>query len=132
MMFRSTMLAMAIALAASSPSIAAGITFTREVASGYSKGVFTYRNWDRQCQEIGGVTRVVTRPRHGMLTNLRVVSAVRSNRLNPRDPCIGRSIGGLQVIYRSNPGYRGTDRFVIERTRPNGTSDTDTFIMMVR
>lgn len=131
-MYWSRLLALPILVAASSQGNSAGMVFTREVASGYSKGVLTYRNWDRQCQEIAGVARPVTRPQHGKLSITRVISPIRMNRFRPNDPCIGRTTGGLLVVYTSDPGYRGTDRFVIERTRPTGPTDLDTFIMTVR
>jgi hypothetical protein len=131
-MFRSAVYCLAIWLAASGAGLAAGMTFERDAASGQPKAVWIYRSWTPTCQETGGVTKVVTRPQHGKLSNRRVIEPVRSNRYNPRDPCIGKIIPGLQVIYTSAPGYRGTDKFVIERSLANGLVDVDTFIMTVR
>src|SRR5262245_44581793 len=111
-MCRSTLSAIAIVVAASSQDNAAAMEFARDALSGQPKAVWTYRNWNDQCQETGGITRVVTRPQHGRLSNKRVSSSI-FNRYNPRDPCAGKSIGGLQVIYTSDRGYRGTDQFMI-------------------
>jgi hypothetical protein len=130
-MYLSRLLAIAILVAASSQSMAEGMVFERVALSGQPKAVWTYRNWNHLCQETGGVTKVVSRPQHGRLSNKRISSPI-FNRNNPSDRCAGKSTGGLQVIYTSNPGYRGTDKFMIEKTWKGGGVLVYTFIMTVR
>jgi hypothetical protein len=125
-------LAVAISMALSGPSVAATWEYTREAESGKAKVVWRYQNWNSKCEERGGVVRVVTRPQHGTLLRKRVVTPVLSNRLNPSDHCIGKVVPGLEVSYKSASGFHGTDRFVIERTLASGRVDIDTFIVTVR
>ena len=114
------------------PAIAANMQFSPEALSGQPKAVWVYRSWNSECKETAGVTKVLVKPKHGKLSNKRVVQPVRFNRYDLNDRCIGKVIPGLQVIYTSAPGYRGPDNFVIERTLADGRVDTDTFTMMVR
>lgn len=117
----------------SSPAVAATWQYAREAQSGKPKVVWRYVGFNpKNCSERGGVARVVTKPQYGKLSKMRVLAPHLSDRLNPNSPCLGKMVAGLQVTYTSAPGYRGTDRFVIERTLWNGRVDTDTFIMTVR
>lgn len=132
-MYRSALLAVVISLAASSPSIARTWEYARDAQSGVPKVVWRYVGYNpKDCSERGGVVRIVTKPQYGKLAKMRVVAPHLSDRLNPNSRCIGKMVAGLQVTYTSAPGYRGTDRFVIERVLWDGQVDTDTFVITVR
>lgn len=132
-MYRSTIMAVVVLTALPGLSSAASWEYAREAQSGVPKVVWRYVGFNpKDCSERGGVARVVAKPQYGKLSKVRVVAPHLSDRLNPNSPCLGKNVAGLQVTYTSAPGYRGADRFVIERTLWDGRVDVDTFVMTVR
>ncbi|KIZ41287.1 MULTISPECIES: hypothetical protein [Rhodopseudomonas] len=113
------------------PNAASADSFVRNVRSGVETKVFSYHAHRRDCSEKAGVIRVVTKPQHGRLIPGREVSTLKRNRFNPEDACVGAQLNGFRVNYRSEPGYRGEDSFVIEYTLPR-RSVTDYFTVIVR
>jgi hypothetical protein len=128
---RGAVLITAISMALASPSHAANWQFEREADTGKTTKMYNYKNWDKDCRELGGVVKVLVHPEHGRLSQRRVANPVLSNRLNPGDHCIGKVLPGVHVEYTSARGFRGTDRFVIERTLSTGRVDVDTFTVHV-
>ena len=106
-------------------------SFTVQAASGEPKTVYVYRNWDKDCRERGGVVRVVTKPEYGRLSRERVVATMKTQGRSLDTHCNGVTIPGLQIQYTSARGFRGIDRFTLERTLPNGRVDVDSFTMEV-
>ena len=43
---------------------------------------------------------------------------------NPRSVCNGRARPGITIWYKSNPGYRGSDHFILVVTFPAGGTTT--------
>jgi hypothetical protein len=129
---RAAVLVTAISMALASPCDAANWQFEREADSGKTTKMYNYKNWNKDCRELGGVVKVLVHPEHGRLSQRRVANPVLSNRLNPSDHCIGKVLPGVQVEYTSTRGFHGTDRFVVERTLSTGRVDIDTFTVQVR
>jgi hypothetical protein len=105
--------------------------FFRTVKSGRAAPVHLYKAWKSDCSADDGVVKVVTKPQHGRLTPSQVNGPIRHNRFRASDPCIGKIIRGFQVEYRSVPGYRGIDSFVIEVTFGKRAPITDTYTISV-
>jgi hypothetical protein len=126
------LIALALAAVLLTPSGQANAeAFFRTVKSGRSVPMHLYKAWKRDCSPDDGVVKVVTKPQHGKLTPGRVDGRIRHNRFSANDPCIGKIIRGFQVEYRSVPGYRGMDRFVIEVTFGRRAPVTDTYTVTV-
>jgi hypothetical protein len=105
----------------------------RQVSSGSAVRVWTYRNYDRTyCTDMPGTVKVVTKPAHGTISQHSALSRIRSARVG-NTHCIGQVNTGLEITYRSNPGFRGTDTFTLEVDwAGNNLHLTDTFILDVR
>lgn len=105
----------------------------RTAPSGKTTRMITYKAWKRSdCSADIGVVKVVSKPAHGTLTPRPGVAAtIGKNRVGRDNSCMGRPITGFQVDYRSNPGYRGTDTFVIETTFGKRSMVVDTFTVTV-
>ena len=54
--------------------------------------------------------RILTPPQHGVVEVKKIEHKIGKGRL-----CEGMKIKGNYVIYRSNPGYRGTDTLVVDK-----------------
>ena len=46
--------------------------------------------------------------------------------------CGGKSVAGNQIMYQSNPGFRGTDTLAYKVTYGNGKSGSTTLTINVR
>jgi hypothetical protein len=123
--------ALALVMLASTGLPCNATEFARQAISGQPKTVYVYRNWNKECEEQGGVVRVVTKPKHGRLSRQRVIEPMLSQGRSPDSHCLGKSIPGLQVQHTSDRGFRGIDQFILERTLHVGTV-VDTFTMDVR
>jgi hypothetical protein len=69
--------------------------------------------WDRACHPLGVTVTVTQPPAHGTVS---VVAGLNTANPNPRfgspGPCGGTLIMGKRVVYRSEPGFHGTDYIV--------------------
>jgi hypothetical protein len=83
-------------------------------------------------RERGGVVRVVTKPKQGKLSRERVIAPMQHQGRSSDTHCNGVTIPGFRIQYTSDPGFRGIDQFILERTLPNGRVDVDTFTIVVR
>lgn len=109
--------------------------FVRRVASGRTAHMNTYRAWEpTTCKAVRGIVRVVAKPKNGTLAPRNGLDVpVLRNRMNPMDQrCQGAPVKGFAVDYRSKPGYRGTDEFIIEHTSSAGGRIVDTYTIIVQ
>lgn len=105
----------------------------RKASSGKTTRMITYKSWKPgECTANVGVVKVVSKPAHGTLTpRPGVATTIGKNRVGNDDSCMGRAITGFQVDYKSDPGYRGTDSFVIETTYGKRSMTVDAFTVTV-
>jgi hypothetical protein len=111
---------------------AGAIHYHRAAQSGQVTMMRRYGNWHRDCQSQLGVVRPLSKPAHGKLSTRQVSGLIKSNRFNPTDSCIGRTIEMVQIDYRPDPGYRGADTFSIEASWGANRRGVDTFSIDVR
>lgn len=73
-----------------------------------------YYTWLRNCDTTTGVFKVVTKPRHGTITANLVDWKIGASRVKGVDRCFGKPIKAFRVDYISEPGFHGTDTFMID------------------
>jgi hypothetical protein len=77
--------------------------------------------WDRACHPVGVTVSVTQPPAHGKVS---VVAGLNTANPNPRfgspGPCGGTLIMGKRVVYRSEPGFNGTDYVVYHYVSDGG------------
>jgi hypothetical protein len=106
---------------------------TKSAISGQLTKMGVYSSWTTECQSKLGVVKVVSKPSHGTLTPTQVTTNIGTSRYNPERTakCKGLPTSGFRVDYISDPGFRGTDQFVVEFTYGHGP-DTDHYTVEVR
>ena len=113
-------LAVVLAVALTSGAVADEKTLSVTVRSGVEGFVSFSRFVNDACISAREPNIVgISRPKHG------TVAIRKTQRLqnNPDKPCEGRYLSGTEVLYRSSPGYAGTDEFIFDAVYPNGTFD---------
>lgn len=116
------------------PDFAHSRDFNRTVASGVTVRMHQYRSWSKDCQNNGGAVRLLSKPQHGTATPRTVGSRVGTNyfAVGGVTHCRGSAIKALEVDYRSQPGFHGTDTFMIEETSGTGQRVVDTYTVNVQ
>jgi hypothetical protein len=75
---------------------------------------------------------VVGKPAHGVLIPHVINHTIANSRFGPVGYCAGKPIKALQIDYRSDMGYRGSDSFTIDITFGfEGRRDIDTYTVAV-
>ena len=94
----------------------------RIVPSGVlARMAFHYDPVSQACRSLGPVTiNLVMPPQHGALSTARGTAHPQFGRSSAYAACDRRRVPGLQVFYRSEPGYTGPDSWVVERVLPTG------------
>jgi hypothetical protein len=107
----------AIAQPASAPAPSNALVNT--VASGERQRIDFISVLNPDCTTAGYVTvRIITLPSHGELTTERGVDYPVYPKDNQRYQCNLRKVPLINVYYKSNPGYVGTDTATIEVESP--------------
>lgn len=90
--------------------------FTMSARSGQLAQMHVYNSYNSDCQSKRGIVKVASRPAHGTLTPSAAKARIGVSRYRPdlTAKCVGLPTNGFRVDYRSEPGFRGTDQFVIE------------------
>ena len=90
---------------------AQGRSYFRTADSGKSNWMDAYYGWNDDCSFRTISVDVVGPPKHGRvspkLENQRITSA----QVGSTGKCLGKPTRAVAVYYRSDRGYRGTDRF---------------------
>ncbi len=77
--------------------------------------------WDSACHPLGVTVTVTQPPAHGTVS---VAAGLNTANPNPRfgtpGPCGGTLIMGKRVVYRSQPGFHGTDYVVYHYVSQRG------------
>ena len=104
----------------------------RTVASGQPTAVAHYYTWNADCSARVGVATALSKPQHGTISKQFVRWKIgESRRKGGTDQCFGRPIEALAVVYRSQPGFHGTDSFIFD-VNYTGYRETDTFTITVQ
>ncbi|ABD05898.1 hypothetical protein RPB_1188 [Rhodopseudomonas palustris HaA2] len=117
------------------PSALSATEFTRQVSSGKKALMRAYSNFNlSDCSAYKGTVTVVEKPRYGTLSTTTGPYKIDINRFTgQRSKCAGKTISGLNVLYVSQRGFRGTDTFTLRATYREGMlSATDRYTVEVR
>jgi hypothetical protein len=89
--------------------------------------------WDRACNGRGLTVTVTKTPANGTVS---VTEGLNTANANPKfgipGPCAGMQIMGKQVVYRSRPGFHGTDVVAYEYISDHGERAGATVVIAVR
>jgi hypothetical protein len=98
-------------LMAVGPALAQDIKLTRTVKSGVEALIGHERSWDRDCQPRPSRVTITASPANGTAWVAHGASTIPEStpRSGSSGQCAGKPITGNRVMYRSNPGFRGTD-----------------------
>ena len=82
---------------------------------------FHYDPVSHACRSLGPVTiNLVAPPQHGALSTARGSARPQFGPSSAYAACDRLRVPGLQIYYRSEPGYTGPDSWVVERVTPTG------------
>jgi hypothetical protein len=96
------------------------------VASGVKSRVTRHWSYDARCQAAKLAVRLTTQPAHGRVSIQSERISVPANASRGGDQntnCVGRSLLGVGVYYKSSPGYVGQDSFSYARMNPSNAQD---------
>ena len=121
----------ALLLIPQSTTLAKSLAFT--AVSGKPIRVAAYHSWDPlTCKSNSASLVVATKPSHGVLIPHVTDHTITTSRFGAVGHCFGKPIRALQIDYRPNSGYRGTDSFVIDVTFGyEGRHDIDAYTITV-
>ena len=131
---RAVCVAVASMLPAAGMALAADLTLTRTARSGVPSRIAYERSWDRSCRPEATQVTITGQPAHG------AVSVVSGESVIPLDTpragstgrCAGQPITGDQIMYLSEPGFRGTDHVSWSVTYGSGPSARTDVTIIVR
>jgi hypothetical protein len=115
-------------------ALAQEIKLTRPAQSGVESLLANERSWDRNCRPLATSVTITSQPSNGKVTVVQGVSTLppTTPRSGSTGDCAGKSITGNQIMYQSNPGFRGTDTLAYRVTYGNGKSGSTTLTINVR
>ena len=109
------------------------IKLTRPAQSGIESLLANERSWDRNCKPLATSVTITSQPSNGKVTVIQGVSTLppTTPRSGSTGDCAGKSVTGNQIMYQSNPGFRGTDTLAYKVMYGNGKSGSTTIIINV-
>jgi hypothetical protein len=119
-MLKTVLVAAACVLA---PSLASAEAAT--VESGVKTEVATHMRYDSRCQPNTVSIKILEPPAYGTVTSEPKSMVVpQSERNMPQQAkCVGKTIDGVAIYYKSEPGFIGQDRFRYQRLNPKDPGD---------
>lgn len=113
---------------------AADLTLTRAAQSGVASLIGYERSWDGSCRALISQVTITVLPVHGSVSVVEDESMIPATtpRGGSTGSCAGQTIAGKQIMYRSNAGYRGTDRVSWSVVYGNGRSGRTDVTVTVR
>ena len=111
-------------------ALAQEIKLTRSAVSGVELLLVDERSWDANCKPLATAVTITTQPNNGRVTVVQGVSVVAASTSSASTAhCAGKSITGNQILYQSNPGFRGTDTLAYKVRSGSGKS-ASTLVMI--
>jgi hypothetical protein len=127
-------IALLAALYIGTSALAQEIKLTRPAQSGVELLLANERSWDRNCKPLATSVTITSQPSNGKVTVIQGVSTLppTTPRSGSTGDCAGKSVTGSQIMYRSNPGFRGADTLAYKVMYGNGKSGSTTITINVR
>jgi len=115
-----------IAAATAGPATAKDLKLTRNAMSDVDSLLAYERAWDKDCKALPSVVTVTEQPKNGTVSVVQTTGMIPARTLESGSSgdCAGKIVIGNQVRYKSNPGFRGTDRVsydVVTNNQPAGS-----------
>jgi len=109
------------------------IKLTRPAQSGVKSLLANERSWDRNCKPLATSVTITSRPSNGKVTVIQGVSTLPPTTLRSGSTgdCAGKPVTGNQIMYQSNPGFRGADTLAYKVMYGNGNSGSTTITINV-
>ena len=85
--------------------------YFRTAGSGESKWMDAYFGWNDDCSFRTIDVDVVAKPKNGRVTPRLENQRITRAQVGSAGKCVGKPTRAVAVYYRSNPGYKGVDRF---------------------
>jgi hypothetical protein len=81
------------------------------------------RAWDRNCSPLQTTVTFTSKPANGTVWVAIGTSVIPEStpRFGSTGACAGKTITGNQVMYKSNPGFRGVETVTYDVVNPNGS-----------
>ena len=87
---------------------------SRTVGSGQEQRIMTHYRFNKSCVETVPSIIVTSPPRNGTVRH-EPVDVTITDKMTKTASCVGKTIKGVNVFYKSVDGFTGTDSFVYER-----------------
>jgi len=103
------------------------LTLTRKAQSGVETRIVYERAWNRDCQALPTTVTVTQVPKNGAISVVQGTSTIPPRTPNSgetADNCVGKTVAGNEVHYKSSTGFHGTDSVTYSVTndgKPAGT-----------
>jgi type II secretory pathway pseudopilin PulG len=109
------------------------IKLTRSAASGIESLLVDERSWDASCKPLATAVTITNQPSNGTVSVVPGVSIIAAStpQSGGMGRCAGKSVTGNHIMYRSNPGFRGTDTLAYKVLYANGKSGSMTVTINV-
>ncbi len=110
-----------LSLSFARPALAQSPVYYKVVDHGKDVNLGFYYSINPDCSARGFATAAVgSPPQGGQVLSVHSRDFPSFSSTNPRFVCNKRRIEGTKVWYRANPGFRGTDSFVLQIVDANG------------
>jgi hypothetical protein len=96
------------------------------VESGVKTEITTHMRYDRRCQPNTVKIKIVEAPANGTVTSEPksiVVPPQSDSNMRQQSICVGKTVAGVAIYYKSEPGFVGQDRFRYQRLNPKDPGD---------
>jgi len=111
----------------------ADVVLARTADSGSESVVARSTYWNSQCEPRGVTVTIKQPPASGTASVKEGLNPVVANpRFGTAGKCVGKQVMGKQILYRSNPGFRGSDQIVYESVTDQGQRTSVTVKIEVR
>lgn len=100
------------------------LQLTRSAVSGVETPISQASGWDNAtCASLLHTVNITRQPAHGAVSVVDEVTTIPAStpRSGPTGKCAGQQLTDKKILYRSSPGFTGTDTFSYESIYPNGT-----------
>jgi hypothetical protein len=117
------------------PAFADELKLARSAKSGVESLIAHERLWDRRnCEALPTTVTITRTPTNGAVSVVEGTSKIPKStpRSGSTGRCAGMPITGSQVMYRSNPGYRGIDTVSYDVVYGSGRKGSTRITITVR
>lgn len=110
------------------------LTLTRNAESGVESRITYERTWDRDCEALPTTVTVTQPPKNGTIAVVQGTSTIPASTPNSgsTENCAGKTVTGIEVHYKSNAGFHGTDTVTYSVTNDNVPAGTRVITIVVK